>query len=207
MKIIIWKLNILFIATVALFGISNNIAFASALEGATCTITAEVIDKWSEIKKALWTAGEASKEYESRYLRIEVVNIKKANFLGSCDFVKKGDVLKLDDGNNPDLIRLGDKMQLGAELASSMGPSGVVNFIHWEPIILIGADRLLPDGFYLSSGDKPEYSNKEIIADVEDTEKDKAQNQEFSVAGLVLIALTVLAIGSAMFLKRVSVKQ
>ena len=139
------------------FGVISH-ASADVLSGASCTVSAKVLEKNSEVRKAYGPDGVSFREYESKYLKIEILTTKKAGVFGNCDFIKVGNVFKIDGGSDPEPLKIGDIIQAGVELNSVMGPSGVVGFIEWTPISLVGDNRPLPATFDLQSGDKPEKS-------------------------------------------------
>jgi hypothetical protein len=139
------------------FGVISR-ASADVLSGASCTVSAKVLEKNSEVRKAYGPDGVSFREYESKYLKLEILTTKKAGVFGNCDFIKVGNVFKIDGGSDPEPLKIGDIIQAGVELNSVMGPSGVVGFIEWTPISLVSDNRPLPATFDLQSGDKLEKS-------------------------------------------------
>lgn len=96
---------------VFLFCINYLTVSASALTGATCLITAQVVGIESGVE-------------------VEVLNTEIINDQGNCDFVNPGDVLKVSDVNS---LNLNDLLEAGIEQTSAMTPEGDVVFgIHWE---------------------------------------------------------------------------
>ena len=122
------KLLFLSLSVIALLGL-RNIVFASASEGPSCTVAAKVVYRGTEKRKVSGADGKV-KEYESKYVTLEVQGTKRKGIFGNCDFVKNGDIFKLDGGGNPHLLRAGDAIDSGVESLSSMGPSGAVLFIN-----------------------------------------------------------------------------
>ena len=140
-------------------GVAITPVFADVLSGASCTVSAKIIDKGIETQKAYGSNGNF-REYESKYLKLEILTTKPAGTFGDCGFIKIGNVFKIDGGSDPELLRIGDKITAGVESNSSMGPAGVVPFIQWQPISLIGDSRPLPAAFELQSGKDPEAISK-----------------------------------------------
>lgn len=96
---------------VFLFCLNYLTVSASALTGATCLITAQVVGIEGGVE-------------------VEVLNTEIINDQGNCDFVNPGDVLKISDANN---LNLNDLLEAGIEQTSAMTPEGDVVFgIHWE---------------------------------------------------------------------------
>jgi len=140
---------------------------ASVLVGASCTVTARVVNKGAETRKAYGPNGEVSREYESKFLKVEILSTKRAGILGNCDFASEGDIFKITGGSNPDPLNVGDIIEAGLEASSAMTPSGVASyFIHWEPVSLINPEKTLPPAFHLQSSNESEKQVEDSVTEI-----------------------------------------
>ena len=140
-----------------LFGALFSLAFidatqATVLNGASCEIEAVVKEVSSEKKQICGEGGKNCREYDSPYV---VVNIQSINQITNCSFLKVGDDFKLDSGGDLSLLAVGDKLEAGTEVASSMTISGVSSFIQWSNIKIIQGDKTLPDNYGLQGDAAP----------------------------------------------------
>ena len=157
--LIMKKLTFIIFSLMICLGVVTTPVFADVLSSASCIVSTKIIDKGIETRKAYGSNGNF-REYESKYLKLEILTTKPTGTFGDCGFIKIGNVFKIDGGSDPEPLRIGDKITAGVESNSSMGPAGVIPFIQWQPISLIGNSRPLPTGFELQSGKDPEAVNK-----------------------------------------------
>lgn len=173
---------------------------ATLLSGPTCAVTADVIYKGSETLKAYGANGEVSGEYEFEYLKLKILKTKKSGEFGNCGFVKVGNVFKTDSGYDiPDPLNVGDRIEVGVELATSNAPTNEQSFIEWQPISVIGQNKSLPSGFSLQGSSKPEISGEKVDGNTKFLEEDSTSG--LNILNIVFFAvLTLLAGGILYFL-------
>ncbi len=129
-------------------------AKASALAGPSCFIEAEVVNIGSEKRRL-----DSGKDYESFYIDLKVIEVYQGKF--PCPVVKN-QVYRIID-NYPGVFKIGDIIRAGVEAASSMGPNGPVNFLHWSDVTyrngspIIYKNNIRID--YLQSFDEPVNRN------------------------------------------------
>ena len=197
---------------------------ASAMVGASCTVTAKVVNKGVETRKAYGPDGDVSREYESKFLKIEILSTKRAGVFGNCDFASKGDIFKITGGSNPDPLNVGDTIEAGLEASSAMTPSGVASsFINWEPVSLINPEKTLPPAFHLQSSNEPEKqvensvseipiqtgeseseigtenNNGDVVANNEPITEEKVSSGQNGLI-VIFVAISILVIGGVVYL-------
>ena len=120
---------------------------ATVLSGPTCIVQAKIVDSGIEMRKSLGEDGQI-KEYESKYVKFEIFKTEKSGLNGNCAFIRIGDFVKTDGGGPADVLKVGQIIEAGAELAAAQGLTGVVWFIQWEPIKFIDAKGAEPLSSY-----------------------------------------------------------
>ncbi len=101
--------------------------YASALDGPTCFAKVEVVNTGSEEKHL--DSGRMIESHYADFKVLETIN-------GSQCRILHGQIYRIIN-NYPGTLKKGDKIRSGVEFASSMGPDGVVNFIHWSPVTYV----------------------------------------------------------------------
>ena len=120
-----FRRNIIFIIILLFFSCIQTLeCYASVLNGPTCSVKIEVVNVGSEEKHL-----DSGRIIESHYADFKVLEVTN----GSHCRIHQGQIYRIID-NYPGSLKKGDKISAGVEFASSMGPAGVVNFIHWSPV-------------------------------------------------------------------------
>lgn len=67
-------------------------------------------------------------------MQFEIVAVRGAKGKATCDYIAKGDRFEMGGGTNQCIRKIGARFTAGTEPASTMGPNGVMRFIHWSNV-------------------------------------------------------------------------